>query len=76
MGSVNLFHKMGSDLIQNFKWSNVVVFSDDFLFGTSTDAYMLKNGSSPIPTHMMLKGKIHVIGRILQFLEVIKHIAG
>ncbi|KAA0707984.1 Vitellogenin [Triplophysa tibetana] len=44
-------------------------FHNDFLFGTSTDAYMLKNGSSPIPTHMMLKGKIHVIGRIFQFLE-------
>ncbi|KAI7795403.1 vitellogenin C [Triplophysa rosa] len=44
-------------------------FHDDFLFGTSTDAYMLKNGSSPIPTQLMLKGKIHVLGRILQFLE-------
>lgn len=48
-----------------------LISSDDFLFGTSADVYMLQN-ESPIPTKLMLKGKIHFIGRILQFLEVIK----
>lgn len=48
-----------------------LVSSDDFLFGTSTDVYMLQN-ESLIPSKLMLKGKIHFIGRILQFLEVIK----
>lgn len=48
-----------------------LVSSDDFLFGTSADIYMLQN-ESLIPTKIMLKGKIHFIGRILQFLEVTK----
>uniref|UniRef100_A0A9J8BHP4 Vitellogenin 3, phosvitinless n=1 Tax=Cyprinus carpio carpio TaxID=630221 RepID=A0A9J8BHP4_CYPCA len=43
-------------------------FHDDFLFGTSADIYMLQN-ESLIPTKLMLKGKMHFIGRILQFLE-------
>uniref|UniRef100_A0A673LG27 Vitellogenin-like n=1 Tax=Sinocyclocheilus rhinocerous TaxID=307959 RepID=A0A673LG27_9TELE len=43
-------------------------FHDDFLFGTSADIYMLQN-ESLIPTKLMFKGKIHFIGRILQFLE-------
>ncbi|XP_043108873.1 vitellogenin 3, phosvitinless [Puntigrus tetrazona] len=47
----------------HFDW-----FHDDFLFGTSADIYMLQN-ESLIPTKLMLKGKIHFIGRILQFLE-------
>ncbi|XP_058648511.1 vitellogenin 3, phosvitinless [Onychostoma macrolepis] len=47
----------------HFDW-----FHDDFLFGTSADIYMLQN-ESLIPTKIMLKGKIHFIGRILQFLE-------
>ncbi|NP_571340.1 vitellogenin 3, phosvitinless precursor [Danio rerio] len=47
----------------HFDW-----FHDDFLFGTSADVYMLQN-ESPIPTKLMLKGKFHFIGRILQFLE-------
>uniref|UniRef100_A0A9J8ACE5 Vitellogenin 3, phosvitinless n=1 Tax=Cyprinus carpio carpio TaxID=630221 RepID=A0A9J8ACE5_CYPCA len=44
-------------------------FHDDFLFGTSADIYMLQN-ESLIPTKLMLKGKMHFIGRILQFLEL------
>ncbi len=48
-----------------------LVSSDDFLFGTSADVYMLQN-ESLIPTTIMFKGKFHFIGRILQFLEVIK----
>jgi len=48
-----------------------LVSSDDFLFGTSTDVYMLKN-ESPIPSKLMIKGKIHFIGRIMQLLEVIR----
>ncbi|XP_026076644.1 vitellogenin 3, phosvitinless [Carassius auratus] len=43
-------------------------FHDDLLFGTSADIYMLQN-ESLIPTKLMFKGKIHFIGRILQFLE-------
>ncbi|XP_050979330.1 vitellogenin 3, phosvitinless isoform X1 [Labeo rohita] len=48
----------------HFDW-----FHDDLLFGTSADIYMLQN-ESLIPTKLMLKGKIHFIGRILQFLEL------
>ncbi|XP_073681839.1 vitellogenin-like [Garra rufa] len=48
----------------HFDW-----FHDDFLFGTSTDIYMLQN-ETLIPTQLMLKGKINFIGRILQFLEL------
>uniref|UniRef100_A0A672REG0 Vitellogenin-like n=1 Tax=Sinocyclocheilus grahami TaxID=75366 RepID=A0A672REG0_SINGR len=54
----------------HFDW-----FHDDFLFGTSADIYMLKN-ESLIPTKVMLKGKIHFIGRILQFLELGVHADG
>ncbi|XP_016316595.1 vitellogenin 3, phosvitinless isoform X2 [Sinocyclocheilus anshuiensis] len=54
----------------HFDW-----FHDDFLFGTSADIYMLKN-ESLIPTKLMLKGKIHFIGRILQFLELGVHADG
>uniref|UniRef100_A0A673HB26 Vitellogenin-like n=1 Tax=Sinocyclocheilus rhinocerous TaxID=307959 RepID=A0A673HB26_9TELE len=54
----------------HFDW-----FHDDFLFGTSADIYMLKN-ESLIPTKLMLKGKFHFIGRILQFLELGVHADG
>nr|UPC69857.1 vitellogenin C [Opsariichthys bidens] len=54
----------------HFDW-----FHDDFLFGTSTDVYMLQN-ESLIPSKLMLKGKIHFIGRILQFIEVGVHADG
>ncbi|XP_067287144.1 vitellogenin 3, phosvitinless [Pseudorasbora parva] len=54
----------------HFDW-----FHDDFLFGTSTDVYMLQN-ESLIPSQLMLKGKIHFIGRILQFLELGVHADG
>ncbi|XDV51975.1 hypothetical protein PO909_020760 [Leuciscus waleckii] len=54
----------------HFDW-----FHDDFLFGTSTDVYMLKN-ESLIPSKLMLKGKIHFIGRILQLLELGVHADG
>ncbi|XP_039509562.1 vitellogenin 3, phosvitinless [Pimephales promelas] len=54
----------------HFDW-----FHDDFLFGTSTDVYMLKN-ESPIPSKLMIKGKIHFIGRIMQLLELGVHTDG
>ncbi|KAK7128051.1 hypothetical protein R3I93_020596 [Phoxinus phoxinus] len=54
----------------HFDW-----FHDDFLFGTSTDVYMLKN-ENLIPSKIMLKGKIHFIGRILQLLELGVHADG
>nr|APB93355.1 vitellogenin C [Ctenopharyngodon idella] len=54
----------------HFDW-----FHDDFLFGTSTDVYMLQN-ESLVPSKLMLKGKIHFIGRILQFLELGVHADG
>nr|XP_055040397.1 vitellogenin 3, phosvitinless [Misgurnus anguillicaudatus] len=44
-------------------------FHNDFLFGNSNDLYILQNGSSLLPTELMLKGKVHFIGRILQWLE-------
>nr|WPD49408.1 vitellogenin [Sinibrama taeniatus] len=54
----------------HFDW-----FHDDFLFGTSTDVYILQN-ESLIPSKLMLKGKIHFIGRILQCLELGVHADG
>ncbi|XP_067244630.1 vitellogenin 3, phosvitinless [Chanodichthys erythropterus] len=54
----------------HFDW-----FHDDFLFGTSTDVYILQN-ESLIPSKLMIKGKIHFIGRILQCLELGVHADG
>lgn len=42
----------------------------DLLLGTSTEGYMVKNSNDAIPTALMIKGKFHFIGRILQLLEV------
>ncbi|XP_029534705.1 vitellogenin 3, phosvitinless [Oncorhynchus nerka] len=45
-------------------------FNDDFLIGTATEIFMLKNAASYIPTEIMTKGKFHFIGKILQLVEL------
>uniref|UniRef100_A0AAZ3PU67 Vitellogenin domain-containing protein n=1 Tax=Oncorhynchus tshawytscha TaxID=74940 RepID=A0AAZ3PU67_ONCTS len=45
-------------------------FNDDFLIGTATEIFMLKNAASFIPTEIVTKGKFHFIGKILQLVEL------
>ncbi|XP_072515969.1 vitellogenin 3, phosvitinless [Salminus brasiliensis] len=45
-------------------------FHDDLLTGTSSEFYLLRNGTSAIPTQIISKGKLHFIGRILQLVEL------
>ncbi|KAI4904260.1 hypothetical protein NFI96_031791, partial [Prochilodus magdalenae] len=45
-------------------------FHDELLTGTSSEFYLLKNGTSAIPTEIISKGKLHFIGRILQLTEL------
>uniref|UniRef100_A0A8C7LWB6 Vitellogenin 3, phosvitinless n=1 Tax=Oncorhynchus mykiss TaxID=8022 RepID=A0A8C7LWB6_ONCMY len=45
-------------------------FNDDFLIGTATEIFMLKNAASYIPTEIVTKGKFHFIGKILQLVEL------
>nr|BAM22590.1 phosvitinless vitellogenin [Salvelinus leucomaenis] len=45
-------------------------FNDDFLIGTATEFFMLKNAASYIPTEIVTKGKFHFIGKILQLVEL------
>ncbi|XP_051532311.1 vitellogenin-like [Myxocyprinus asiaticus] len=71
-----LSHKLGRLSYRYSKNLHFDWFHDDLLFGTSTDVYILQNGASPIPTQIMLKGKYHFIGRILQFLEFGVHTEG
>ncbi|XP_010904322.2 vitellogenin 3, phosvitinless [Esox lucius] len=45
-------------------------YNDDFLIGTATEVFMLKNDANYIPTEVVTKGKLHFIGRILQLVEL------
>ncbi|XP_038571649.1 vitellogenin 3, phosvitinless [Micropterus salmoides] len=45
-------------------------FDDDFLIGTATEVFMLRNATNIFPTEIMMKGKFYFIGRILQLLEL------
>uniref|UniRef100_A0A3Q1FEF7 Vitellogenin 3, phosvitinless n=1 Tax=Acanthochromis polyacanthus TaxID=80966 RepID=A0A3Q1FEF7_9TELE len=45
-------------------------FNDDFLIGPTSEVFMLRNATNIFPTEFMTKGKIYVIGRILQLMEV------
>lgn len=49
-------------------------YPDDFLIGTATEIFMLKNAASYIPTEIVTKGKFHFIGKILQLVEVIANV--
>uniref|UniRef100_A0AAQ6AMA4 Vitellogenin domain-containing protein n=1 Tax=Amphiprion ocellaris TaxID=80972 RepID=A0AAQ6AMA4_AMPOC len=44
-------------------------FNDDFLIGTAGEVFMLGNATNIFPTEFMTKGKLYVIGRILQLME-------
>uniref|UniRef100_A0A4W4HE82 Vitellogenin domain-containing protein n=1 Tax=Electrophorus electricus TaxID=8005 RepID=A0A4W4HE82_ELEEL len=45
-------------------------FHDDLLAGASGEFFILRNGTSVIPTSIISKGKLHFIGRILQLVEL------
>ncbi|XP_058494704.1 vitellogenin 3, phosvitinless [Solea solea] len=45
-------------------------FNDDFLIGTVSEVFMLRSATNLFPTEIMMKGKFHFIGRILQLLEL------
>ncbi|KAM3876377.1 vitellogenin 3, phosvitinless [Diretmus argenteus] len=45
-------------------------FNDDFLIGTATEVFLLRSATQIFPTAIMMKGKFHFIGRILQLLEL------
>uniref|UniRef100_A0A7N8XL44 Vitellogenin 3, phosvitinless n=1 Tax=Mastacembelus armatus TaxID=205130 RepID=A0A7N8XL44_9TELE len=44
-------------------------FNDDFLSGIAAEVYMLRGATDILPTEILIKRKLHVIGRILQLLE-------
>lgn len=44
---------------------------DDLLTGTSKALYLLKNGTSALPTEIISNGKLYFIGRVFQLLDVI-----
>ncbi|KAG7514855.1 vitellogenin C [Solea senegalensis] len=44
--------------------------ADDFLMGTVSEVFMLRSATNFFPTEIMMKGKFHFIGRILQLLEL------
>ncbi|XP_036441837.1 vitellogenin 3, phosvitinless [Colossoma macropomum] len=45
-------------------------FRDELLTGTSSEFYLLRNGTSTMPTEIISKGKLYFIGRILQLTEL------
>uniref|UniRef100_A0AAY4EVC4 Vitellogenin domain-containing protein n=1 Tax=Denticeps clupeoides TaxID=299321 RepID=A0AAY4EVC4_9TELE len=45
-------------------------FSDTFLAGVTNELYMLKNAADSMPTTIIGKGKFHIIGRIIEMLEL------
>lgn len=45
---------------------------DDLLTGTSRVMYLLKNGTSTLPTEILSNGKLYLIGRVFQLLDVIQ----
>uniref|UniRef100_A0A8C7Z8D7 Vitellogenin 3, phosvitinless n=1 Tax=Oryzias sinensis TaxID=183150 RepID=A0A8C7Z8D7_9TELE len=45
-------------------------FDDDFLIGTATEMYMIRNAAYMLPAEVMMSGKLHVIGRIVKLLEL------
>uniref|UniRef100_A0AAR2KDQ9 Vitellogenin domain-containing protein n=1 Tax=Pygocentrus nattereri TaxID=42514 RepID=A0AAR2KDQ9_PYGNA len=45
-------------------------FRDELLTGMSREFYVLRNGTSAIPTEIISKGKLYFIGRILQLTEL------
>ncbi|XP_024134082.1 vitellogenin 3, phosvitinless [Oryzias melastigma] len=45
-------------------------FDDNFLIGTATEMYMIRNAAYMFPSEVMMKGKLHVIGRIVELLEL------
>ncbi|XP_068612952.1 vitellogenin-like [Brachionichthys hirsutus] len=45
-------------------------FKDDFLMGAAAESFMLKRKVNLLPTEIMMKGKLFLIGRILQLLEI------
>ncbi|XP_053491065.1 vitellogenin 3, phosvitinless [Ictalurus furcatus] len=49
----------------HFDW-----FSDDLLTGTSKALYLLKNGTSALPTEIISNGKLYFIGRVFQLLDL------
>ncbi|XP_041912175.1 vitellogenin 3, phosvitinless [Alosa sapidissima] len=61
--------KLGRFSFYNSKYLHLDWFSGDLLMGTSTEGYIIKNSRDKIPTALMIKGKFHFIGRILQLLE-------
>ncbi|KAK3561887.1 hypothetical protein QTP86_017452, partial [Hemibagrus guttatus] len=47
-------------------------FRDDLLMGSSGVVYLLKNGTSVLPTEIISIGKLYFIGKVFQLLDVIK----
>ncbi|XP_015826097.3 vitellogenin 3, phosvitinless [Nothobranchius furzeri] len=45
-------------------------FSDKFLVGAASEFFMLKSANHILPTEIMAKGKFHIIGRIIQLMEL------
>ncbi|XP_027016008.1 vitellogenin 3, phosvitinless isoform X1 [Tachysurus fulvidraco] len=45
-------------------------FRDDLLTGTSRVLYLLKNGTSVLPTEIISNGKLYFIGRVFQTLDL------
>uniref|UniRef100_A0A3P9LDY0 Vitellogenin n=1 Tax=Oryzias latipes TaxID=8090 RepID=A0A3P9LDY0_ORYLA len=45
-------------------------FDDDFLIGTATEMYMIRNAAYMFPSEVMMSGKLHVIGRIVKLLDL------
>ncbi|KAM6963044.1 vitellogenin 3, phosvitinless [Aplochiton taeniatus] len=45
-------------------------FNDDFLIGTAMEVFMLRSATSIFPTEILMRGKYHFIGRVLQILEL------
>uniref|UniRef100_A0A3Q3FKW0 Vitellogenin 3, phosvitinless n=1 Tax=Kryptolebias marmoratus TaxID=37003 RepID=A0A3Q3FKW0_KRYMA len=45
-------------------------FDDDFLTGIASESFMLKSANNTLPSEIMAKGKFHMIGRIIQMLEL------
>ncbi|XP_053094184.1 vitellogenin 3, phosvitinless [Pangasianodon hypophthalmus] len=45
-------------------------FRDDLLMGTSRVLYLLKNGTSAIPTEIISNGRLYFIGRVFQLLDL------
>ncbi|KAM6922087.1 vitellogenin 3, phosvitinless [Xenentodon cancila] len=51
-------------------------FDDNFLMGTAAEIFMLRSAANTFPTEIMSKWNFHIIGRIVQLLELGMHAEG